>query len=367
MKVLGDIFLRLVKTIVAPLVFLTVTLGIVGSQSRGWAKLASSRSSTLNSFQHSRCYGGVGAGLLTGVGKGIDLKISVGEAAVRGAAAAEKAAAGGHTTPSDFLLNVFPENLLGAFVRGEVLQVLVIAVLFAFALKMLKLDQRAPIEKGLSLLTQAMYKFTHLIMAFAPLGAFGAIAFAVATNGSAVLMALGYWVLLYWITQIAFIVIALGAIGMLFGVNVFGILRYIKDEILVVLATASSETVLPRLLEKMPGYGVTRRTAGLVLPTGYVFNLDGASIYISMAVIFLANAYNIDFEFHASDHLACRHADYVEGRSDGDWGQFHRLHHDRDRDRHSATRRSCRSCSAFTGSCRRQTQPATRLATRSPP
>ena len=302
MKILGDIFLRLVKTIVAPLVFLTVTLGIVGAHdSKSLGKIGGVSLLYFEVISSIALLWGMGTGILTGVGKGINLSVPLTEAAVKGAAAAEKAAAGGHATLSGFFLNIFPESLIGAFAEGEVLQVLVLAVLFAFALKMLKANQRDAISDGLNLLTQAMYKFTHLIMNFAPIGAFGAIAFATATNGSAVLIALSYWVGIYWATQIAFIVVVLGGSSILFGINIFNILRYIKDEIFVVLGTASSETVLPRLLEKLPAYGVTPQTAGLVLPTGYVFNLAGASIYISMAVIFLANAYNIELSFA---HLA---------------------------------------------------------------
>ena len=294
LKILGDIFLRLVKTIVAPLVFLTVTLGIVGAHdTRGLGRLGLVSLIYFELLSTSALLWGTWAGMMTGIGKGINLKAPVAQAATVAAVAAQKAAGQRPATLTEFLLNIFPDNLLGAFTKEGVLPVLVIAVLFAFALKRLKPNMRDSIAGGLNQFTQAMYQFTHLIMRFAPAAAFGAIAFAVATNGSAVLLALSYWVVAYWVTQIAFVVLVLGGICAAFGLNVFSILKYIKDEILVVLGTSSSEAVLPRLLEKMPSYGVTKQTVGLVLPTGYVFNLDGASIYISMGVIFLANAYNI--------------------------------------------------------------------------
>jgi aerobic C4-dicarboxylate transport protein len=298
LKILGDIFLRLVQTIVAPLVFLTVTVGILGTgDSKGLGKVGLVGLLYFQIGTTAALAWGMWTGMVTGVGRGIDLREPVTEAAAAGAEAAREAAARAPLSWSNFLLDIVPDNLIGAFTRGEVLQVLVVALIFAFAVKALKPEQRDPIEKGLNLLAQAMFKFTHLIMYVAPVGAFGATAFAVATNGSAVLVALGYWIAVYWASQVVFILLALGGVCLLFGLNLFSILNHIRNEIVIVLGTGSSGTVLPLLLEKLPAYGVSRRTTGLVLPSGYIFNLSGACIYISMAVIFLANAYNMDLSF----------------------------------------------------------------------
>ncbi|HEU0151321.1 MAG TPA: cation:dicarboxylase symporter family transporter, partial [Bradyrhizobium sp.] len=188
---------------------------------------------------------------------------------------------------------VFPDNFVGAFARGELLQVLVIALIFGFGLMALSPERRAPIESGLNTMSTAFFEFIHIIMALAPIGTFGAVAYAVGSNGTSVLIALAYLVLTFYVLMLLFILVVLGAVCALFGINILHLLRYIREEILIMLGTASSESVLPRLLEKMPFYGPSKQTVGLVLPTGYAFNLDGTSLFMSMGVIFLANAYGV--------------------------------------------------------------------------
>jgi aerobic C4-dicarboxylate transport protein len=293
LKLLGDIFLRLVKTVVAPLVFLTVTVGVVAAGDfRRVGKLGVVAMIYFEVVSSVALVFGLAMGWLAGVGRGVG-HVAVTAGAARGAAAAQASAKAPHATAADFILNIFPDNLLGAFAKGEILQVLVIALIFGGALLMLKPARRAPIEAALEALSPAMYQFTHIIMRLAPVGAFGAMAYTIGSNGVAVLVALGWWVIAYYLTQIAFIVVVLGGVCLAFRLDLFDILRFIKDEILIVLGTASSDSVLPRLLEKLPAYGVSKQAAGLILPTGYVFNLDGASIYLSMGVIFLSNAYNV--------------------------------------------------------------------------
>lgn len=297
LKLLGDIFLRLVKTVVAPLVFLTVTGGLLAAGDfRRIGKVGLVALIYFEVVSTLALLWGMGFGALFGVGKGVG-QIQVSAAAVKGAEAAERAAEARPTGFGDFLLEVFPDNFLGAFARGEALQVLVLALLFGAALLMLTTERRAPIEKALNIAASAFYQFTNVIMRLAPIGAFGAMAYAVGSNGTGVLMALGWWVIAYWITQILWVVVALGAICVIARVDLFDILRFIKDEIVIVLGTASSESVLPRLLEKLPRYGASKQAVGLVLPTGYVFNLDGASIYLSMSVIFVSNAFNVQLSF----------------------------------------------------------------------
>jgi aerobic C4-dicarboxylate transport protein len=175
--------------------------------------------------------------------------------------------------------------------------VLVIALIFGFGLIALSPEKRAPIETGLNTISTAFFEFIHIIMRLAPIGTFGAVACAVGANGTAVLISLAYFVLSFYAVIILFIVVVFGAICALFRVNLFHLLRYIRDEIIIMLGTASSESVLPRLLEKLPAYGASKQTVGLVLPTGYAFNLDGTSLFMSMGVIFLANAYGVSLSW----------------------------------------------------------------------
>lgn len=292
-KILGDIFLRLIKTAVAPLVFLTVVVGIVAAGDiKRVGKVGLIAMIYFEIVSTIALALGLLFGNLVGVGKNLG-HITAPAAAAKGAEAAAKAAATSHTTFDQFVLNVFPDNFIGAFARGELLQVLVIALLFGFGLMALSPEKRAPIESGLNTMSTAFFEFIHIIMALAPIGTFGAVAYAVGSNGTAVLISLAYFVLTFYALVIMFVVVVLGAVCALFRINIFHLLRYIREEIIIMLGTASSESVLPRLLEKLPAYGASKQTVGLVLPTGYAFNLDGTSLFMSMGVIFLANAYNV--------------------------------------------------------------------------
>ncbi|MDB5514434.1 MAG: C4-dicarboxylic acid, orotate and citrate transporter [Tardiphaga sp.] len=293
LKILGDIFLRLIKTAVAPLVFLTVAVGIVAAGDvKRVGKVGLIAMIYFEIVSTVALALGLLFGNLVGVGKNLG-HITAPAAATKGAEAATKAAATSHTTFDQFLLNVFPDNFIGAFARGELLQVLVIALIFGFGLMALSPEKRAPIESGLNTISTAFFEFIHIIMALAPIGTFGAVAYAVGSNGTAVLISLAYFVLTFYALIILFIVVVLGAICAMFRINIFHLLRYIRDEIIIMLGTASSESVLPRLLETLPAYGASKQTVGLVLPTGYAFNLDGTSLFMSMGVIFLANAYGV--------------------------------------------------------------------------
>jgi aerobic C4-dicarboxylate transport protein len=292
LKILGDIFLRLIKTAVAPLVFLCVAVGIVSAgdfKRVGKVGLvAMLYFEVLSSI--ALAFGLLGGNLL-GVGQGM------GAATAAAAGAKPPLPTGEAHSTLGFILNIFPENFVGAFARGELLQVLVIALIFGAGLLHLGMDKRGPIEAGLNRISDAFFEFIHIIMMFAPLGTFGAVAYAVGSSGSAVLLSLIYLVLGFYAVVIAFIVVVLGTVCTIFKINLFRFLTYIKDEVYIVLGTASSESVLPRLLEKLPRFGVSKQAAGLVLPTGYAFNLDGTSIYMSMGVIFLANAYGVPLDF----------------------------------------------------------------------
>ncbi|MCJ2013674.1 cation:dicarboxylate symporter family transporter [Methylobacterium sp. J-076] len=292
LKVLGDIFLRLIKTAVAPLVFLCVVVGVVSAGD--FKRVGKVGLIAMLYFEIvSTIALGIGllAGNLLGVGKGMAESTK----ATLAQGKAPTGAAAPHST-LDFILNIFPDNFIGAFAKGELLQVLVIALIFGAALLHLPPEKRQPIEAGLNRISDAFFEFIHLIMLVAPIGTFGAVAFAVGSSGTAVLLSLIYLILSFYAVVIVFILVVLGTISAMFKINLFQFLNFIREEIYIVLGTASSESVLPRLLEKLPTYGCSRQSVGLVLPTGYAFNLDGTSIYMSMGVIFLANAYHVPLD-----------------------------------------------------------------------
>jgi len=292
LKILGDIFLRLVKTAVAPLVFLTVTLGVVSAGDiKRVGRIGFVAMIYFELVSTLALVVGLVSSNLLGVGKGV--------AAAHAAAGVKPPAttSGATHSASDFILNIFPDNFIGAFARGELLQVLVISLLFGFALLHLKPAQRTPIENGLNTISVAFFELIHIVMNLAPIGTFGAVAYAVGSSGAQVLLSLIYLVVAFYAVVIGFIVVVMGTVAALFGFNIFKLLRYLREELTIVFGTASSESALPRLLEKLPRFGCSKQSVGLVLPTGYAFNLDGTSIYMTMGVIFVANAYDVPLDF----------------------------------------------------------------------
>lgn len=283
-KILGDIFLRLIRTAIAPLVFLCVAVGIVAAGDfRRVGKLGLVALVYFELVSTLALATGLVAGHLLGVGNGTVLP----------ATAARPTSTGTLPGAADFILNIFPDNFVGAFTRGELLQVLVIALIFGAGVLRLARTRRDPVERGMAIASDALFEFIHVIMLLAPIGTFGAIAFAVASSGTAVLLSLAYLVLSFYAVVILFIVVVLGAVCALVGLNLFRLLSFIREEIYLVLGTASSESALPRLLERLPLLGCSRQSVGLVLPTGYAFNLDGTAIFMTMSTVFLANAYHV--------------------------------------------------------------------------
>jgi aerobic C4-dicarboxylate transport protein len=194
-------------------------------------------------------------------------------------------------TTTDFLLNIIPNTLIDAFAKGEILQVLLIAILFGFALH--RFGGRGTlvfdwIEKA----SHVLFTMVGFIMRVAPIGAFGAMAFTIGKYGLGSLLSLGKLMGSFYLTCLIFIFVVLGLIARFHGFSVWKLIKYIKEELLIVLGTSSSESVLPRMMEKMENLGARRTTVGLVIPTGYSFNLDGTSIYLTMAAVFIAQATN---------------------------------------------------------------------------
>jgi aerobic C4-dicarboxylate transport protein len=194
-------------------------------------------------------------------------------------------------TASEFLLNVIPNTLVDAFARGETLQVLMVAILFGFALHRFG-GRGTLVFDWIEKLSQVLFAIVGTIMKVAPIGAFGAMAFTIAKYGVGSLVSLGKLMGTFYLTCLVFILLVLGIIARLHGFSILKFIRYIKEEILIVLGTSSSESVLPRMMAKMENLGVRKTTVGLVMPAGYSFNLDGTSIYLTMAAVFIAQATN---------------------------------------------------------------------------
>ena len=286
LKLLGDMFLSLIKAGVAPLVFLTIVHGIasagdVKSAGRvGWRAIV-----YFEVISTIALMAGMLAGNLVEIGKGM-----AHVAASAGAPAAKATAPQGFL---EFMAHIVPDNFVGAFAKGELLQVVVLAVMVGIGILAIPENRRTPINAALDGISEVLFAFINLVMKLAPIGTFGAVAYSVGSNGSAVLIALAQFVLGFYVLVALFIVVVMGLVARIAGFSLWRFVRYIKDEILIVLGTASSESALPRLLIKLERLGCAKQTVGLVLPTGYAFNLDGTSLFMAMGVMFISHAYGV--------------------------------------------------------------------------
>ncbi|HNY40305.1 MAG TPA: dicarboxylate/amino acid:cation symporter [Bryobacteraceae bacterium] len=286
MKPFGDAFIKLVKMIIAPVIFCTVVIGIAGASDM--KQFGKTGALALLYFEVVSTIALI-IGLVIvntvrpGAGMNID-PLSL-DASALGPA--------GHKLEStkDFLLNIIPNTMVDAFARGEILQVLFIAILAGMAIQRLG-PSKARLLTLIEDLAQVLFEIVGLIMRLAPIGAFGAMAFTVGSNGAQALLSMGKLMGTFYLTCLAFIFLVLGSITRFHGFSIWRFLRYIREELFIVLGTSSSEAALPRMLAKMETLGAGRSTAGLVIPTGYSFNLDGTSIYLTMAAIFIAQATN---------------------------------------------------------------------------
>lgn len=289
MEPLGTIFINAVKMIIAPIIFLTIVIGI--AKMGDMKKVGRVGGKALLYFE-----------IVTTIALAIGLIIANivkpghGVALVQSDAAAEQIAQ--YTKGSaemgffDFLFHIVPSNVFAAFANGEIIQVVFFAVLFGFALAALgKVGE--PVVDLFDRLAEVFYKIINMIMRVAPIGAFGAIAFTIGNYGISSLIPLAKLMASVYATMIIFVFVILNIICRMYGFSLWKYLKYIKEELLIVLGTSSSESVLPRMMERMEELGCSKSVTGLVIPTGYSFNLDGTSIYLSMAVIFLAQVSDV--------------------------------------------------------------------------
>ena len=287
MKALGDGFVRLIKMVITPIIFCTVVSGIAHiSDARKVGRVAVK---ALLYFEVVSTFA-----LVIGLLMGNIVRPGSGFGAHGNADAVAKFAkeAAGHNT-TEFLLNIIPESVVGAFAKGDVIQVLLFAILFGFALMALG-DRGKSVLSFIDDVAHGVFGVIAIIMKVAPIGAFGAMAYTVGKYGPGSLGNLVGLVLTFYATALIFIIVVLGAIARIAGFNIFKFLNYIKAELLVVLGTSSSESVLPQLMEKLERLGCSKPVVGLVVPTGYSFNLDGTNIYMTLATLFIAQALGVE-------------------------------------------------------------------------
>lgn len=288
MQPLGDAFIRLIKMIIAPIIFLTVVHGIAGMHDMKRAGRVALKA--LIYFEGVTTLA-LMIGLIAvnvfkpGAGMNVDLQ-AIDTRAI--GAYTEQAS---HQGVAEFLLGVIPATFTGAFVAGNVLQVLLVSILFAAALSMLG-ERGRPVLDFVESLSQVFFRIVGYIMWAAPIGAFGAIAFTVGKFGVGSLTQLGALIVEFYVVCLLFVFVVLGGIARWAGVNLFRLLYFIRDEVLIVAATTSTETVLPRVIQKMRRLGCEESVVGLVVPTGYSFNLDGTCLYLATVAVFLAQATN---------------------------------------------------------------------------
>jgi aerobic C4-dicarboxylate transport protein len=288
MKPLGDAFIRLITMIITILIFCTVVTGIAGMQDL--KKVGRVGGKALLYFEIVSTIALV-IGLIVGnvVRPGDGFNVNTASLDVKAVADyAGQAKAQGVT---EFLMHIIPTTVTDAFAKGDVLQVVFVSILFGFALSAAGVRGK-PIVALLESLTQVVFRVVNILMLFAPIGAFGAMAFTIGKYGFTSLGPLVKLIATFWVTSILFVVIVLGAIAALAGFSIIKFLLHIKEEILLVLATSSSETALPTLMEKLEKLGCSRSLVGLVVPTGYTFNTDGSSLYMTLAALFVAQATN---------------------------------------------------------------------------
>lgn len=291
MKPLGDVFINLVKMIIAPIIFLTIVLGIASMHDI--RKVGRVGGKAFIYFEVVTTIA-LGIGLLvanvTKPGAGIDVS------SLAGGDISQYTSAAKQLNFVDFVTHIVPSSIIGAFANGDILQIVFFSLLFGVALSGLG-EAGRPVTVGLEKLSQVFFRITAIVMRVAPLGAFGAMAYTIGKFGVRALLPLAHLMGGVYLTMALFIFVGLNLIARISGFSLWELLKYIRAEILIVLGTSSSEAALPSMLERMTAYGCDRSVVGLVIPAGYSFNLDGTSIYLSMATIFIAQAFGINLSF----------------------------------------------------------------------
>jgi len=290
MKPLGDAFIKLVKMIIAPVIFLTIVTGIAGmTHLRSVGRVFAKAMLYFLFFSTLALVVGMVVAHVVQPGAGMNIN----PADLDQAAVQDYVQKSHELSLVGFLLDIIPKTLLSPFTGDNILQVLFVAVLFGLSLALVG-ERGRPVLALLEALTAPVFRLVHILMRAAPIGAFGAIAFTIGKYGVGMLVNLAWLVGAFYLTSLLFVVVILGLVSWWCGFSIFRLIRYLKAELLLVLGTSSSESALPSLMEKMERAGAAKSVVGLVVPTGYSFNLDGTNIYMTLAALFIAQATNTD-------------------------------------------------------------------------
>ncbi len=290
LKPVGDAFIKLVKMIIAPVIFLTIVTGIAGMRDlASVGRVAGKAFAYFLFFSTLALIVGLIVGNLVQPGAGLNIDPST----LDTSKVTEYAEKAHDTTITGFLMGIIPDTFISALTEGNILQTLFVAILFGIGLAMIG-DKGERVLDGLNEISIAFFKVVAIVMKAAPIGAFGAMAFTIGKYGIGTLFSLAALVGTFYLTALVFVVVVLGAVAQFCGFSIFKLISYLKAELLLVLGTSSSESALPSLIEKMERAGIPKSIVGLVVPTGYSFNLDGTNIYMTLAALFIAQACNVD-------------------------------------------------------------------------
>ena len=290
LKPLGDAFIKLVKMIIAPVIFLTITTGIAGMRDlKQVGRVAAKAFAYFLVFSTLALIIGLVIANVVQPGRGLNID----PATLNAGAVAQYTAAAHDSTIVGFLTGIIPNTLVSAFVEGNILQTLFVSILFGIALAMVG-EVAAPVNRALDALSQVVFKLVAILMKAAPVGAFGAFAFTIGAYGLGAIANLAALIATFYVTSLVFVVGVLGLVCLANGFSIFRLISYLKEELLLVLGTSSSEAALPSLMQKLERAGAPKSVVGLVVPTGYSFNLDGTNIYMTLAALFIAQAMNIE-------------------------------------------------------------------------
>ena len=289
LKPLGDAFIKLVKMIIAPVIFLTISTGIAGmSDLKRVGRVAGKAFAYFFVFSTLALIIGLIIANVVQPGRGLNIDPST----LNAGAVAQYAAAAHETTIVGFLTGIIPTTLISPFVEGNILQTLFVSILFGLSLAIVGAPA-APVVRALESLSQVVFRLVAILMKAAPIGAFGAFAFTIGAYGLGAIANLFALIATFYLTSLVFVLGVLGLVCRANGFSIFKLIAYLKEELLLVLGTSSSEAALPSLMQKLEAAGAPKSVVGLVVPTGYSFNLDGTNIYMTMAALFIAQAMNI--------------------------------------------------------------------------
>ena len=288
-KIISDVFISLIKMVIAPIIFFTVVLGITGAGNM--KKVGRVGGKGILYFE-------IVSTIALLIGLVVGTFIQPGKGVVLANSNTEKVATyvdqGKEMNWVDFFTHIVPDNIIGAFAKGDIIQILFFSIFFAVGLMMIKKGNEGIINT-FGVINKALFNILHIVMKLSPIGAVGGMAYTMGKFGIGSLLILGKFMLTFYITVLIFIFLILNGIMRYYGFSLIKLLKYLKEEIFIVIGASSSEAVLPSVMEKLEQAGCEKSVVGLIIPTGYSFNLDGTSIYLSMAIIFLAQVFDVEF------------------------------------------------------------------------